>query len=365
MGLRMQPTTQPTTIKPRDLHRLLREEHVLLVDVRKRDEHRDWRIPGSVNIPLADLPHADLPAMERVVVYCATGPRSLIAQEILAKRGVRASHLDGGMTAWNGVYQQVSIPATDDAEIVQLQRVGKGCLSYLVVKDDEAVAIDPTIDVAEFVDAAAARGARIVAIVDTHAHADHASGSRLLAAATGATYFAPPEVGERVTHAPLVDGALVKVGTGEIRALATPGHTPGSMTLLFQDVAFTGDTIFLDSVGRPDLGQDASRTGRTLWRTLHEQILSLAPDTRVLPGHVAEPDARKVSPIVARLGEIRSMIPALAIDEDEFVAWVIRNTLPKPANFETIKRLNLGLAHADLAGVRKLEAGPNRCAVSE
>lgn len=361
----MQPTTPLGPIRPQELYHKIRDEDVLLVDVREPSEHRDWKIPGSVNIPLAKLAQATLPPAQRVVVYCATGPRSITAQQVLAKRGVDATYLAGGMRAWNGVYGRVELDAPSGAKIVQLQRIGKGCLSYVIVKDGEAVVIDPTIDVHEYVDEAMARGARIVAVLDTHAHADHASGSRRLADATGATYYAPPEVGDRVPHEPLVDGTRVKVGAGEVRALATPGHTPGSMTLLFEDVAFTGDTIFVDSVGRPDLGQDASRTGHTLWRTLHERILTLPADTRVLPGHEAQPDARSQRPVLARLGELRATIPALALDEHAFVAWVMGNALPKPANFETIKQMNVGLADVDdLDGVRALEAGPNRCAVS-
>lgn len=345
---------------------MIRHEDMLLVDVREPSEHREWSIPGSVNIPLSELARAELAPAKRVVVYCATGPRSITAQRILGDRGVDAAYLAGGMKAWNGVYQYVRLEAPNGAQIVQSQRVGKGCLSYLVVKDGEAAVIDPTIDVQEYIGAAKARGARIVAVLDTHAHADHASGSRRLAEATGATYHAPPEVGERVPHEPLVEGTRVKLGTGEIRALATPGHTPGSMTLLFEDVAFTGDTIFVDSVGRPDLGQDPSRTGHALWRTLHERILMLPSDTRVLPGHQAEPDARSSAPVLAPVGELRARIPALALDEAAFVAWVTRNALPKPANFEIIKKLNLGLARVDdVQGVRDLEAGPNRCAVSE
>lgn len=343
---------------------MIQKGGTLLVDVREPSEHLEWSIPGSVNIPLADLPRAKLPSAENLVVYCATGPRSVTAQQILEERGLPAAFLEGGMTAWNGVYQHVRIETGSGSAIIQIQRVGKGCLSYLVVNEGDAVAIDPTVDVHEFVHAAHSHGARIVAVLDTHAHADHASGARELTALTGAKYFAPPEVG-RVPHEPILEGTCVPIGASEIRAIATPGHTPGSVTLLFEDVAFTGDTVFVDSVGRPDLGQDAARSGRTLWRTLHERILALPPTTRVLPGHQSDPDARKNAPVLSRVSELPSRIPALALDEDAFVAWIARNPLAKPANFERLKKLNVGLAPThDIKELRTLEAGPNRCAVS-
>src|SRR5581483_2533028 len=163
----MSSMTQVRSIKPPELHRLMKEGDVLLVDVRDPDEHTAWRIPGSLNVPLAALSEgATLPKASRVVVYCAHGPRSQTAQEILARRGIHAPFLEGGMTAWNGVYEHVSLRTSSGAEVVQLQRVGKGCLSYLVVKDGEGVAIDPTIDTNEYIGAAKTRDARIVAVMD-------------------------------------------------------------------------------------------------------------------------------------------------------------------------------------------------------
>lgn len=358
--------THVRSIKPQELHRLLQEEGVLAVDVRDPDEHAAWHIAGSINVPLDELAKgAKLPAAKHVVVYCAHGPRSQTAQEILARRGIHAPYLEGGMTSWNGVYEHVSLHTNGGAEVVQLQRVGKGCLSYLVVKDGAAVAVDPTIDIHEFVGAAKTRGARIVAVMDTHAHADHASGARALADETGAKYYAPAEVGPHVVHETLAHGMRVAVGEGFVEAIATPGHTPGSLTLLFDGVAFTGDTLFVDSVGRPDLGQDADKHARVLRRSLHERLLTLPPDTRVLPAHRGEEPPGRGAAVAARLGDLPAMIPPLSWDDDAFAAWVVNNETPKPENFETIKKINLGLAgFHDLDDVRELEAGPNRCAVS-
>lgn len=359
-------THQIRSIPPNELHRLRQERDVVLVDVREPDEHEAWRIEGSVNVPLSALSAgASVPTHAPVVLYCARGPRSETAQRILARRGLEAPYLEGGLVAWNGVYEHVALRTSGGAEVVQIQRVGKGCLSYLVVKDGEAVAIDPTVDVEEYAQAARERDARIVAVLDTHAHADHASGARALAEATGATYRAPAEVGPHVPHEPLVHGARVAIGGGFLETVATPGHTPGSLTFLIDDVAFTGDSLFVDSVGRPDLGQDPLHMGPILRRTLHERLLALPPDTRVLPGHRGDASPAASGLVSARVGDLPARIPALAYDEAAFTAWVVRNATPKPENFETIKKINLGVVSArDLAEIRELEAGPNRCAVS-
>ena len=94
-------------------------------------------------------------------------------------------------------------------------------------------------------------------------------------------------------------------------------------------------------------------------------MLFRSPDTRILPAHHGEDPPAPGRAVVARLGDLPALIPALGWDEAAFTAWVVRNQTPKPENFETIRKINLGLARfQDLDDVRELEAGPNRCAVS-
>ena len=339
---------------------------LLVLDVREPDEFDGWNIPGSVNVPLGDiLAGASVAAAPdaSVVTVCASGSRSEMARQVLARRGVRALNLSGGMVAWNGVYDVARLEAAG-ARVLQFRRVGKGCLSYMVIADDEALVIDPTADVDEYLRAADAARARIVAVLDTHAHADHVSGSRMLVARTGARYVAPDEVGAAVPHETARPGADVPVGGARVRVLETPGHTAASVTYLLGDVAFTGDTLFVESVGRPDLGQDGAENAAVLWRTLQERILQLPDATRVLPGHYGDAvTLQKGAPVAETLGNLRARLAPLAMDEPTFVAWVVSNRLPKPANFGQIKRINKGeLQVEDPASLRWLEAGPNRCA---
>lgn len=335
-----------------------------LVDVREPDEHAAWRIPGSRNVPLDEvLAGAALPAGP-LVLYCASGARSALAQQALAARGVRAEHLDGGMVAWNSVYDAALVHRAE-AEVLQVRRVGKGCLSYMVLSGGEALVIDPTADVEEYLALAAERGARIVAVADTHAHADHVSGSRALVAATGARYHAPDEVGPSVPHERVTEGTALRVGDATLVALETPGHTPQSVTYRLGELLFTGDTLFVESVGRPDLGQDARPNADVLWRSIHEKLLPLGRDARVLPGHFGDGvEPARGAAVEATIGGLVERVKALSMPRDAFVEWVVRNALPKPANFETIKRVNQGLVSLPPRAVRALEAGPNRCAVS-
>lgn len=335
---------------------------VQVLDVRGPDEHADWHIPGAVNVPLDELP-ARLGELDRdrpVVVVCTRGVRSAEAAELVRRSGLEATSLDGGMLAWNGVYETHPLKVDGPFTVLQVRRVGKGCVSHVVLSGDRAVVVDPTVDVDVFERLLHDHGAEAVAVLDTHAHADHVSGARTLAKRLGAPYLAPAEVGER--DGTLRPGTSVPVGETRVDVLATPGHTPGSLSFRVGTVLFTGDTLFVDGVGRPDLGQDARTTGPVLWRTLREGLAALPGSTLVLPSHVGGPVE---GPAVARLGDLRASLEAFAFDEATFVAWVASNRLPPPENFQAIKRVNVGGApYPTLEDARELEAGANRCAVT-
>lgn len=363
-------TAPQNKMSPQALKDALDRGDVVLIDVRNPDEYKDWHIPGSVNLPLGDIlagAKPPTPPGARLATVCAHGMRSEKARDALAGRGFDVRSVEGGMVAWMGVYDVVPVTSggTPGApEVLQFRRVGKGCLSYMVIDQGEAVVIDPTLDVDTYRKAAEARNARITRILDTHGHADHASGSLILAAATGATYHAPPEVGRIAT--PVNDGDAIPVGRRQIRALLTPGHTPTSTSYVLDGLLFTGDTLFVESVGRPDLGQDPRPNAPTLYRTLQRIARELDPALRVLPGHYGETVAiPRGRPVEATLGELTARIPAFGMSEAAFTEWVVNNTIPKPGNFQTLKQFNGGhLPDADLEDIRELEAGPNRCAVA-
>ena len=119
-------------------------------------------------------------------MVCASGGRSSQATDALARAGWDAHNLTGGMAAWGTVYDTAELPA-GAATIVQVRRRGKGCLSYVIGSGDEAFVVDPSLDLDQYLEVAADKGWRITRVFDTHLHADHLSGARALAAATGAT----------------------------------------------------------------------------------------------------------------------------------------------------------------------------------
>lgn len=369
----MTDVTTMTTAALRDM--LDRHEPVTVLDVRPAAERAEWAIPGSLHIDAyerlkAGDPHAldtfDPPADIAVVTVCAAGRMSLTAAALLAARGINVRSLAGGMKAWSMAWNTaaVAVPSSS-AQVVQLRRTGKGCLSYLIGSDGQAAVIDAALEPSVYQALATQAGWAITRVLDTHIHADHLSRARLLAEATGAELLLPAQ--ERVTYpfSPLHDGESLAIGSSELRAMHTPGHTTESMCYLLDGQAlFTGDTLFLASVGRPDLEATA---GEARWRAraLHhslQRLLTFRVETLILPGHISEPIPFTGEPLVATLGEVRARVGLLALDEASFVETILSRIPPTPPNHQII-------VHANEAGVfpeedvTDLEAGANRCAV--
>ncbi len=339
----------------------------VVLDVRDPDEVEEWSIPGSVNVPVGELERRvdELPRDREVVTVCASGSRSAVAAELLTRRGLHVSNLRGGMAAWARVYDWVSIDV-DGARVVQVRRRGKGCLSYVIGGDAEAFVIDPSVETDVYLEIAAEHGWRIAHVFDTHLHADHLSGARALADRAGAVLHLNPADTFDFAFAPLHDGERFSLGGGlhlAVAALRTPGHTEGSTIYFVGDrVVLTGDTLFVDGVGRPDLAERAEEFAHNLYRSLHERVLTLPDDALVLPGHYGEsvrvePD----TPVGATLGALRASVDALAFDEDAFVEWATARATPRPPNYVEIIKANMGRPNLPTADLQRLEIGPNRC----
>src|SRR4051794_38688710 len=166
-------------------------------------------------------------------------------------------------------------------EPVQVERFFLGCLahaSYMIASKGVAAVIDPQRDVDIYVDAAAGKGWTIEYIIETHLHADFVSGHRELADRTGAQIYLGAGSGAEFPHVAVNDGDEIQFGDCSLRFLQTPGHTVESICILMNDrgeadrpaAVFTGDTLFVGDVGRPDLS--ATHTPQELAALLYRSI---------------------------------------------------------------------------------------------
>ncbi len=352
--------------------RLERGDRLYLLDVRTPVEYGPWHIEGTVNIHIDDLlargAPPDVPRDREIITICSHGNRSSTAAKALGQAGYRVTSLHGGMAAWNTVYDAVQVPLTlpGGGRLLQVRRLGKGCIGYILISQGEAAVFDPPCRVERLLPLIQAHGARPAHVFDTHQHADHVSGARRFASTTGAVlHLNPKDSYVRSDFEPLGDGDTITIGRSTVCALHAPGHTPGSTLYQIDGRALlTGDTLFVEGVGRPDLRDAAAAFAEDLYTTYRTRLLSLPDDLFVLPGHYG-PDVPFAfqETIGAPLGTLKQRITLFGVSRDEFVAYVTTRVPERPANTAAIIRINKGETVCDPAESEVLEEGPNRCAV--
>ncbi len=359
-----------STMSTTDLVPLLdSDESLYMIDVREPDEVTEWQIPGVHNIPLASLESriGELPRDGHLVVICAAGTRAEQGAQILASHRIPSSVLAGGMRSWASTYDVVT-GGFGGATVVQVRRRGKGCLSYVIGSGTTCVVIDPSLEVERYGQIAAEHRWTITHVLDTHLHADHISGARELVATSGAALWLNPSDPFAFDFEPLADGRIIDLAPGvqlSVSAVSVPGHTEGSTMYQLGDSAiFTGDTLFLESVGRPDLADQAEPFAHNLYRSLHERILPLRDEIMVFPAHYGPGVPVRSGQFVASpLGSLRTSLKALTLSEGDFVAWAIANVKDRPPNYQRMVLINAGRARVD-AEAAEMELGPNRCAIA-
>lgn len=250
----------------------------------------------------------------------------------------------------------------------QLLNDDTACASYLLGcrTSGELAVVDPHADLVEdYIELAAAQGASIVAVIETHLQADHVSGLPALVERTGATAHVPAGAGVEFAHEPLGDGQTVTLGNVDVQAVATPGHAAAHHAYVVTDrtrgdepwFVLTGDALLVGDAGRPDLHAHGEQTvatmARTLYRSLTERLLALPDHLLLYPAHYSgSVCGRGLSAHPAStIGFERRHNRALAFgDEEAFVAALTSDIPPAPEHQAAIVAANrAGRAAADVA----------------
>ena len=241
-------------------------------------------------------------------------------------------------------------------EPVQVERFYLGCLahaSYMVGSEGVAAIIDPQRDVDIYLEAAERKGWKIEYIIETHVHADFVSGHRELAERTGARIYLGAGSGAQFPHVAVKDGDEIEFGRCRLRFLQTPGHTLESICVLMNDrgeperpaAVFTGDTLFVGDVGRPDLSptHTPQQLAAILYQSIHEKLLTLPDDTEIFPAHGAGSlcGRQMSSESSSTIGKQRqSNYALLARTSEEFVHLLTDNLPARPEYFALDADLN-------------------------
>ncbi|CAI8705394.1 MULTISPECIES: MBL fold metallo-hydrolase [Bacillus] len=357
---------------------------LFILDVRNEVDYVDWKIEGkqvsSINKPYFDLLEGvesileELPKEKDILVVCAKEGSSKFVAEQLIEAGLKnVYYLAGGMKAWSEYVKPIKVgDLKDGGSVYQFNRLGKGCLSYMVISNGEAVVIDSIRTIEAYEEFAEEQGAMITNVMDTHLHADHISGGRKLAQKVKGTYWLPPKDAEEVvfSYEPLVEGIVIQVGGTKIaiETIYSPGHTIGSTSFIVDDVyLLSGDILFVDSIGRPDLAGKAEDWVSDLRNTLYKRYKTLSQDLIVLPAHYSKAsELDEQGRVRAKLKDLFKRNAGLNIeDELEFRKTVTENLPPQPNAYQDIRQTNMGKINPSVEEEREMEIGPNRCAVHD
>ena len=396
----LKPVTTATS--PQEVwERLLRNAPLFILDVRNRDEFERWRVEGPHPVPTLNLPYFELldlegeqedvtaavirgvqaglleqlPRDRPILAVCAEGNTSGYVAEGLRQLDFDALNLEGGMEAWGNFYAWRPVEANARFALYQVVRPARGCLSHVLVSDGRAAVFDPARHLEPYETLAAAVGARIERVLDTHLHADHLSGGPALGRQAHADYHLHPYdaihpmdmLPARIAYRPLEDGQTFTLGSAEVAVLHFPGHTLGMVAFLVDGrYLLSGDSLFLESVARPDLGGRAEAWAPLLYESL-QRMTALPDETVVLPAHFSDIAAADADGVFrATLGELKARNPGLlklAAGQAAFCDYILANLPEFPPAYVEIKRANAGLLSPDARQAQELELGKNICAV--
>ncbi|MGG1961891.1 MBL fold metallo-hydrolase [Bacillus pumilus] len=361
--------------------KIVNKEPLFLLDVRNQADVQDWKIEGEaivhMNVPYFDLLEGvegilhDIPHDREVLVVCAKEGSSIMVAEMLSEAGRTVHYLEGGMKAWSEHLEPVKIgDLSGGGELYQFVRMGKGCLSYMIMSNGESAIVDAARMTDVYIRFAKKHHVSITQVLDTHLHADHISGGKKLAEQTGASYWLPPKDAEEVIfeYNRLEEGERIAIGaaTIDIHPLYSPGHTIGSTSFIVDDqYLLSGDILFVDSIGRPDLAGMAEDWVGDLRETLYDRYGALSKELIVLPAHFMIMDeVNEDGSVWKELGVLFEENHGLNIDDEAVFREMVTKNLPaQPNAYQDIRQTNMGKLSPDDEAQREMEIGPNRCAI--
>jgi len=357
-----------------------------LLDVRNNEEFGRFKVEGPrlskmINVPYIEFIEMEaesvakvkVPKDESIRIVCAKEGSAKFVGEILAENGwTDVRYLEGGIKTWGNMLAPKLIASQKDYKLYQFIRPGKASCSYGLICQDEMAVFDPSRNTDFYQGFAAENGCKLVKTFETHLQADYISGSRQLSSSTGAQIIGNQNdfQGAAFEYKAVEDQEVFRFSNGgpEVKAIHMPGHTPGSTSYLIDNqYLVSGDTVFILSIGRPDLGGKAEEWAKLLFNTLKTKIAELSDDLVILPGHyIGWREANPDQIFIDQLGSIKQKNSEIygIQEEAEFVQFIKDNIRKQPDEYAEIRKVNAGLLDVDDEDQEIMDLGKNECAAS-
>jgi glyoxylase-like metal-dependent hydrolase (beta-lactamase superfamily II)/rhodanese-related sulfurtransferase len=362
---------------------LTEKEDIFVVDVRNKKDFAKFKVEGPYPFKLLNIPYfefmefekeciAQLPPNSKIRIVCAKEASAKYVAEIIHKNGFDdVGYLLGGINTWGNLLVPKLITTTDRYQLYQFIRPGKASCSYGLIAENEVMFFDPSRNIDFYIDFAKEQNVQITKTFETHLQADYIAGSRIIAEQTGAEFLANATdfAGSKIVYTELENNKTYGFASNgpEVRVIFTPGHTPGSTTYVIDNkYLVTGDTVFIKSIGRPDLGGKAEEWATLLFSTMNK-IKKMDQELIVLPGHYMdwnETDSQLIfecslSEAIDRNKSIYNLETV-----EEFIHFIKINMRPQPEEYKKIRLINANLEHVDEDEQNTLDIGKNECAAS-
>ena len=373
----------PFTYEAKDLFQwLTTQADMVVVDVRNTNDFDRFHVESPYPFILHNISYYEfmeneeesvghIPPGSKVRIVCAKEGSAKYVAEIFDKHGYDVGYLTGGIKTWGNLLVPKRVAQGNDYELYQFIRPGKASCSYGLISGKEMMLFDPSRNLDFYLGFAADKGCIVTKTFETHLQADYIAGSRDIAKRTGAVFYAND--GDFKTsknpYTPLRDGEILSFSLGgpNVRVLFTPGHTPGSTSYVIDErFLISGDMVFINSVGRPDLGGKAEEWAGMLFNSIR-MVKALDHGLMVLPGHYINWDEANEELIFTRtLGEVLERnkdiyeIDTLA----GFIDFIKVNMRPQPEEYAVIRLVNANLREEEADREEELDLGKNECAAS-
>ncbi len=362
---------------------LTTKSDIVVLDVRNKVDFARFKVESPYPFTVQNISYFDFMEIEDecvakviknkpVRIVCAKEGSAKFVAEILDKHGIKdVGYLEGGIKSWGNLLVPVLLNPGETFQLYQFIRPGKASTSYGLQNEDELMLFDPSRNIDFYLEFARKNKCSLIKTFETHLQADYIAGSRILAEKTGADFLASDNdfTGANILYTHLQDGAYYNFSQPgpTIQCIFTPGHTPGSTSYIIDDrFMITGDTIFIQSIGRPDLGGQVEAWSDKLFQTL-QKVRTYKSDMIILPGHyMSWEEANDKLAFVATLAETMAYNNAIyAIkDKPEFLRFIQSNMRKQPDEYAVIRRINANLEQVDDDKAEELDLGKNECAAT-
>lgn len=362
---------------------LTEKEEMVVLDVRNKVDFSRFKVESPYDFQLINISYFDfmeiedecvsqVPQNKPIRVVCAKEGSAKFVADILKKHGFSdIGYLEAGIKSWGNLLVPTLINQEGNYSLYQFIRPGKASCSYGLIIGSELMLFDPTRNIDFYLEFCKKHDCTLTKTFETHLQADYIAGSRILSEKTGAEFLGNSDdfTGSQIDYTPLEDKKEYGPNDSKISvvALFTPGHTPGSTSYLIADkYLVSGDTIFIQSIGRPDLGGQVEAWSDILFNTL-KKVLKLDSSLVVLPGHYmnwSEADAQLIfSATLASIKTYNKDIFAIP-DQQSFLEFIKQNMRQQPDEYATIRLINANLKTVDADREEELDLGKNECAAT-